>query len=56
MWGVFGNRLVKNKVLLAVIGGLCAIVLYAAAGISGRKPGGSAEEGLDESAMGRVYA
>jgi hypothetical protein len=56
VWGIFGNRLVKNKVLLAVIGGLGAAVLYAVAGISGRKSGGASEEGLDESAMGRVYA
>jgi len=56
VWGIFGNRLVKNKVLLGVVGGLAALVLYAVAGISGRQSGGAAEEGLDESAMGRVYA
>ncbi len=56
VWVVFANRVIKNKLLLAVIGGLGAIALYAVAGISERQSGGAAEEGLDESAMGRVYA
>jgi hypothetical protein len=56
VWGFFGNRLVKNKLLLGIAGGLGAVILYDVAGISGRKSGGAAEEGLDESAMGRIYA
>ena len=56
VWGIFGNRLVKNKALLAAIGALAGVVLYAVAGISDRKSGGAEEEGLDEFAMGRVYA
>jgi probable O-glycosylation ligase (exosortase A-associated) len=47
---------VKNKVLLISLGSVGAVVLYAAAGISDRSSGGAAEEGIDESAMGRIYA
>lgn len=54
--GVFGYRLVRNKVLLFAAGGVALMVLVAAAGISSRASGGAHEEGIDESAMGRVYA
>jgi len=54
--GVFGYRLVRNKVLLFAVGGVALVVLVAAAGISSRASGGAHEEGIDESAMGRVYA
>jgi probable O-glycosylation ligase (exosortase A-associated) len=54
--GVFGYRLVRNKVLLFAVGGVALMVLVAAAGISSRASGGAHEEGIDESAMGRIYA
>lgn len=54
--GTFGWRLVQNKVLLIGAGGFALLVLVAAAGISDRSSGGAAEEGIDESAMGRIHA
>ena len=54
--GVFGYRYIKSKTLLGIIAGLGAIVLYAVAGISDRASGGAGESGVDESAMGRLYA
>ncbi|GLT18917.1 membrane protein [Vibrio zhanjiangensis] len=56
VFGIFGLRLIRSKVLLAVIGSIALLVLAAAAGISDRKSGGAAEEGIDASAMGRLYA
>ena len=54
--GIFGARMVKSKVVLLSVGGLAMMVLFAAAGISGRASGGAAESGIDESSMGRLYA
>ncbi|MDP2575111.1 O-antigen ligase family protein [Vibrio penaeicida] len=54
--GIFAYRRVKSKSLLIMGGTLLMMVLYLAAGISGRKSGGAAEEGIDESAMGRLHA
>ncbi|USH05110.1 O-antigen ligase family protein [Grimontia kaedaensis] len=54
--GVLAWRRVKSKTLLFIGGGITAAVLFVAAGISGRKSGGAAEEGLDASAAGRLYA
>ena len=42
--------------LLAVIGAVALTALFAVAGISDRASGGAHEEGIDESAMGRIYA
>ncbi|MFP1633362.1 O-antigen ligase family protein [Zhengella sp. ZM62] len=56
VFGVTGLRIVRSKLLLAGAGGLAAIVLFAAAGISDRSSGGAAEDGIDESAMGRIWA
>ncbi len=56
VFGLFGFRIVKSKALLMTVGGLAALILFAAAGISGRSSGGAAEDGIDESAMGRIYA
>ena len=56
IFGVYGYRRIKSKALLIFIGLLAALVLFAVAGISGRASGGAAEEGIDESAMGRLYA
>jgi len=53
---MFAWRRVQSKALLIGGGGLLLTVLYFVAGISGRKSGGAAEAGLDESAMGRLHA
>ena len=47
---------VKNKLLVVSMGGGLLLVLVVVAGISGRASGGAAEDGIDESAMGRIYA
>lgn len=56
IFAIFGARLIKSKVLLITIGVFAALVLFAAAGISGRASGGAAEDGIDESSMGRIHA
>lgn len=54
--GIFAWHRVKNKFLL-ISAGMCALmVLMVLAGVSDRASGGSHEEGVDESAMGRIYA
>lgn len=54
--GVFAWRRVENKALLLTLG-MCALgVLFVVAGVSDRASGGAHEEGIDESAMGRIYA
>lgn len=52
----FAWRRVRSKTLLIAVGLLCIAILFAAAGISDRQSGGAHEEGIDESAMGRVHA
>ncbi len=54
--GIFGLRVIKSKLLLISIGSFGLVILIAAAGISDRKSGGAAEEGMDASAMGRIHA
>lgn len=54
--GVFANFRIRNKFLLVAGGAFGAIALYFMAGVSDRQSGGAAEEGIDASAMGRVYA
>lgn len=54
--GVIGLRVVKSKVALVTAGLLGAAILFAAMGINKRASGGAHEEGIDESAMGRIYA
>lgn len=54
--GITAWRLSKNKVLIIILGILGMSLLLALAGISDRASGGAAEEGIDESAMGRIYA
>ncbi len=56
VFGVYGVRLIKSKAVLLAIVGIGLPVLYVAAGISGRKSGGAAEQGIDESSMGRIHA
>lgn len=52
--GVIGERYIKSKVILGGIGGIAAIGLFAMMGISNRKSGGAAEEGVDASAQARL--
>jgi len=47
---------INNKLLVAGVGGSLLLVLVLVAGISSRASGGAAEDGIDESAMGRIYA
>ncbi|NMP32107.1 hypothetical protein HII17_11055 [Thalassotalea sp. M1531] len=54
--GVFAYNKVKSKMLIISVGTIGLLLLFAIAGISERSSGGAAEEGIDESAMGRLYA
>ncbi len=56
VFGIFGLKKIKSKVILGTIGAVLALCLFAFAGISDRKSGGAAEEGIDASAQGRLYA
>ncbi|AWB68876.1 oligosaccharide repeat unit polymerase [Saccharobesus litoralis] len=56
VFGIFAYRRIQNKALFFILGSVAAVLLYAVAGISGRASGGAAEEGIDASAMGRLYA
>lgn len=54
--GIFGLRHIRSKFLLGLLGVIAIGVLFSLAGISERQSGGAAEDGIDESAMGRLYA
>lgn len=57
VFAVFALRTIKSRILTIGIGGICAMALFALAGISARQSGGAAEAGVvDESAAGRLYA
>lgn len=56
VFGVYAWRIIRSKTVFFSLGGIGAIALYALAGISQRASGGTAEAGIDESAMGRLYA
>lgn len=56
IFGVYGYRRIKSKALFITLGILVAGALFVFAGISDRASGGAAEEGIDASAMGRLYA
>ena len=56
VFAIFGSRMIKSKALLIGIGVVGLMGLFAMAGISDRSSGGAAEEGIDESSMGRIYA
>jgi putative inorganic carbon (hco3(-)) transporter len=56
VFAVTGLRIVKSKLLLGGVGGLVGSVLFLFAGISDRSSGGASESGIDESAMGRIWA
>ncbi|WCE31970.1 O-antigen ligase family protein [Vibrio sp. SCSIO 43137] len=54
--GIFTFKHIRSKALIMTLGAIAAAVLYAVAGISDRASGGAAEDGVDASAMGRLYA
>lgn len=54
--GIFAYRRIKSKALLGLIAAVCLGALFVLAGISDRQSGGAHEEGIDESAMGRLHA
>ncbi|WP_261857710.1 O-antigen ligase family protein [Photobacterium sanguinicancri] len=56
--GIFTILVLKSRsfVLPTIITAIGGIALIALAGISDRASGGAAESGVDESAMGRIYA
>jgi len=56
IFGVYGYRRIKSKALFFSLGVMAAGLLFVLAGITDRSSGGAAEEGIDESAMGRLYA
>jgi O-antigen ligase len=56
VFGIIANHFIKQKWILIAGGGFGGVLLLAAAGISQRASGGAAEEGIDESAMGRIHA
>jgi putative inorganic carbon (hco3(-)) transporter len=55
-FGVVGFRVVKSKGLFIAVGAVMAVALFVGMGISKRASGGAAEQGIDESSMGRIYA
>lgn len=56
IFGVYGYRRIKSKALFFGVAVVLAAALFVFAGISDRASGGAAEEGIDASAMGRLYA
>lgn len=54
--GVFVAQRVKSKLLLGSMGAIALMVLFTLAGVNDRQSGGAHEEGIDESAMGRIHA
>jgi O-antigen ligase len=56
IFSVYGYRSIQSKTLFFTIGIIAACALFVMAGISGRASGGAAEDGIDASAMGRLYA
>ena len=47
---------IKNPIIVGCIGAVGMLVMIVFAGISDRQSGGAHEDGVDESAMGRIYA
>ncbi len=56
VFGIYGLQRVKSKILLISSAAITGIILFTIAGIADRTSGGSAEVGIDESSMGRLYA
>jgi len=54
--GIFAYSKIKSKLVLFSGAAIGLSILFVVAGISDRSSGGAAEEGIDESAMGRLYA
>ena len=54
--GIFARYRIRSNFVLLTIAGVGLVALFAAAGISGRVSGGAAEEGIDASSDGRLYA
>lgn len=53
---IFANRRIKSKIVVAGLGAVALMLLFAVAGISERASGGAHTEGIDASAMGRLVA
>jgi len=53
---IFAYNRIRSKTLLVISGVVCLTVLFIFAGINDRASGGAAEQGIDVSAMGRLYA
>lgn len=53
---LFAYNRIRSKVLLFSGGAISLVILFVVADISERASGGAAEVGIDESAMGRLYA
>lgn len=56
VFGLYGWRYIKNKLLFIGGGGLAAMVLYVGAGVGGRKTAQSSDGGLDTSSQERLNA
>lgn len=54
--GMLSARVIRSRALLLGLGGLALMILFVLAGVSGRQSGGAMEQGIDESAMGRLHA
>jgi putative inorganic carbon (hco3(-)) transporter len=54
--GVFAWRRIPSKGLLIALAAITLLALFAVAGVGERASGGANEAGIDESAMGRIYA
>jgi len=56
IFSVYGYRRIQSKTLFFSCALIAACALFLFAGISDRASGGAAEDGIDASAMGRLYA
>ena len=56
IFAVFGLKHIRSKFLLAVIGIVTVAIIFFVSDFSDRQSAGVEEDGLDESAMGRLYA
>ncbi|WP_082354168.1 O-antigen ligase family protein [Marinagarivorans algicola] len=56
VFGLMAYRRIESKLIFFGGGAVAVMGLFVMAGISGRASGGAAEEGVDASAMGRIYA
>ncbi|MDX2322492.1 MAG: O-antigen ligase family protein [Moritella sp.] len=54
--GYFAFKRIKNKLYIVAGAAMLLPILLVMAGVSDRSSGGAAEGGVDESAMGRIYA